>query len=55
MSIEIFNWDKEKNIKLFTITNSNQMQAKFTNYGATLVSLFVPDKQNNLIDVVLRF
>ena len=55
MSIEILNWDKKTDIKLFTITNKNKMKARFTNYGAILVSLFVPDKKDNLVDIVLRF
>ena len=41
--------------KLFTLTNSNNMKAVLTNYGAVLVSLFVPDKNGNLSDVVLGF
>lgn len=58
MSIEISNFGKcnnEKNVKLFTLTNSNNMKAKLTNFGAVLVSLFVPDKNDSLSDVVLGF
>ncbi len=55
--IEISDFGKFKNddIKLFTITNSNGLVAKLTNFGAVLVSLFVPDKNGNLDDVVLGF
>lgn len=58
MSIEISDFGKcnnGKTAKLFTLTNSNNITAKLTNYGAVLVSLFVPDKNGNLSDVVLGF
>lgn len=54
MSIEISDFGNSEN-KLFTITNSKGLIAKFTNYGAVLVSLFVPDKNGKLDDVVLGF
>ena len=41
--------------ELFTLSNKNGMQAKITNYGGILVSLLVPDKNNNLIDIVLGY
>jgi len=55
--IEISNFGtlENNNIKLFTITNSNGLIAKLTNFGAILVSLFVPDKNGKLDDVVLGF
>lgn len=55
--IEISNFGKFENsdVKLFTIKNSNGLIAKLTNFGAILVSLFVPDKNGNLDDVVLGF
>ena len=37
------------------ITNSNNLIAKVTNFGAILVSLFVPDKNGKFDDVVLGF
>lgn len=58
MAIEISDFGKcadGKIAKLFTLTNSNNMKAILTNYGAILVSLFVPDKNGNLSDVVLGF
>lgn len=58
MSIEISDFGKCPNgefAKLFTLTNSNNMKALITNFGAILVSLFVPDKNGNLNDVVLGF
>ena len=55
--IGISNFGKLDNadVKLFTLTNSNNLTAKLTNFGAVLVSLFVPDKNGNLADVVLGF
>lgn len=39
----------------YTINNSNGMTAVVTDFGATLVSLFVKDKNGELRDVVLGF
>jgi aldose 1-epimerase len=39
----------------YTLTNQHGMRATLTNYGATLISLEVPDKGGNLADVVLGF
>ncbi|OOQ61831.1 aldose epimerase family protein [Mucilaginibacter pedocola] len=44
-----------KETKLFTLKNKNGMIATVTNYGGRLVSLFVPDKDGKLTDVVLGF
>ena len=41
-------------ISTYTITNKNGVEAHLTNYGATLLSLYVPTK-NGKIDVVLGF
>ncbi|KAL6552466.1 hypothetical protein OROHE_007830 [Orobanche hederae] len=40
--------------KLFELNNGT-MQVKVSNYGCTITSLFVPDKDGNLTDVVLGF
>lgn len=40
---------------LFTLKNKNGMEAKITNFGAALVSLYVPDKNGKVEDVVLGF
>lgn len=40
---------------LFTLKNKNGMEAKITNFGAALVSLYVPDKDGRVEDVVLGF
>jgi len=55
LSISILDSEKNHEIKVFTLVNSNGMKAKLTNLGATIISLFVPDKNNNLVDVVLGF
>ncbi len=58
MSIEMSDFGKDLNgntVRLFTISNSNGMVAKITNFGAILVSLFVPNKEGKLDDVVLGF
>ncbi|MGN0004129.1 MAG: aldose epimerase family protein [Sphingobacterium composti] len=44
-----------KNTHLFTLKNRAGMQIALTDYGARLVSALVPDKNGNLIDVVLGF
>ena len=38
---------------LYTLTNKNGCELTVTNYGAKIVSLMVPDKNGNLVDVVL--
>lgn len=58
MKIAYSDFGKCKNgdfAKLFTLTNSNGIIAKLTNYGAILVSLLVPDKNGKVDDVVLGF
>ena len=40
---------------IYTITNSNGMVAKVTNFGGILVSLEVPDRVGNACDVVLGY
>ena len=40
-------------VDLYTLKNSNGLEAKITNYGGILVSLLVPDKSGKLTDVVL--
>ncbi|HEX2867212.1 MAG TPA: aldose epimerase family protein [Ignavibacteriales bacterium] len=44
-----------ENVSLFTLSNSKGMKAEVTNYGGIVVSLIVPDKNNNFSDVVLGF
>ena len=56
ISKEVFGQTKDgKTAYLYTITNSNGMTAKFTDFGAILVSLEVPDRDGKAEDVVLGF
>ena len=41
--------------QLFTLTNAHGLKATITNYGGTLTSLLVPDKNGKLGDVILGF
>ena len=42
-------------IQRYTLTNSQGMQLKVTNYGAVITELHVPDRAGNLADVVLGY
>ena len=42
-------------MKLFTITNRSGLQARITNYGGRMVSLYTPDKTGQLNDIVLGY
>jgi len=42
-------------ITQYTITNVNGMQVSLINYGATITSIIVPDKEGEMGDVVLGF
>lgn len=44
-----------KKADIYTLTNSKNVEARITNYGATLVSLKVLDNKGNLADVVLGY
>ena len=58
MSISISDFGKTikgEKVFLFTVTNENGITATFTNWGATIVSIFVPNKEGKMLDVVLGF
>lgn len=58
MSITKKSFGKTKDgveVFLYTLKNSNGMMAKFTDYGANLVNLLVPDKNGKVDDVVLGY
>ena len=58
MSVEKINFGKTsagEEVSMYTLENKNGMKAQFIDYGANLVSLFVPDKDGKLADVVLGF
>jgi len=42
-------------VDLYVLTNANGMEVAITNYGATVVSLKVPDRSGGFADVVLGF
>ena len=44
-----------KQVQLYTLENKNGAKAMITNYGGRLVSLLVPDKKQQLTDVVAGF
>lgn len=44
-----------KTTHLYTLTNANGMEVCFTNIGARIVSIMVPDRDGNLQDVVCGF
>ncbi len=55
--VEMESWGElyGKPIYLYTLTNTNGAQMKVTNYGARMTSLIVPDKNGNMVDVLLGF
>ena len=42
-------------VDLYKLTNSNEMEVRITNYGATLVAVTVADRNENPADVVLGY
>ncbi|MCB2409678.1 aldose epimerase family protein [Hymenobacter lucidus] len=42
-------------VQLYTLTNAHGLQVSITNYGGTITSLLVPDKDGKLSDIVLGF
>ncbi len=44
-----------KHIALYVLKSSGNMQVAITNYGGRVVSIIVPDKDGNLIDVALGY
>ncbi|MDR1201272.1 MAG: galactose mutarotase [Tannerellaceae bacterium] len=53
--LTIRNFEKQidgKDNKLYVLTNKNGVELTVTNYGAKIVSLMVPDRNDNSIDIV---
>lgn len=44
-----------KKVELFTLKNNSGMEVSLTNYGATIVSILVPDKTGKNADVILGY
>jgi aldose 1-epimerase len=42
-------------VELYTLTNKNGLSTRITNYGATVVTLNVPDRSGRLADIVLGY
>ena len=52
---ESFGIVEGRSVELYTLTNRKGAEAKITTYGATVVSLKVPDRNGKFDDVVLGF
>ena len=52
---ELFGQMDGQQVELYTLTNSRGVEAKITNYGATIVSLKVPDRAGRFDDVLLGY
>ncbi len=58
MKKTVTSFGKTKNgekVSLFTFTNKNGMSVSFTDFGANIVSIIVPDKNGKFDDVLLGF
>lgn len=44
-----------KAVYTYTLTNKNGLEVKITNYGATLMSILIPDSGNTKTDIILGF
>lgn len=44
-----------KDVALYTLKNGNGMVAQITNFGAKIVSIYVPDRDGNFVDVLQGF
>lgn len=55
ISYHLWGIHKTEKIFLFKIENNNGSYIELTNYGATLVSIHVPDRANELGNVILGF
>ncbi|MBM7623811.1 aldose epimerase family protein [Sporohalobacter salinus] len=57
MKVNMKHWGETQGeqVYLYTIANDNGMKMKVTNYGGRITALEVPDKEGDLVDVVLGF
>ena len=56
MNKESFGTSKQgEAVSVYTLTNKNGAQVRVTDYGATLVSIIVPDRDGNMQDVLLGY
>ncbi|OPJ58089.1 aldose epimerase family protein [Clostridium oryzae] len=47
--------DNGEEVNIFALTNNNGFSARIIDYGATIVSIFAPDKNGRVDDVVLGY
>lgn len=47
--------EEDQLVKVYTITNANGVELRTMNYGGTILSLRVPDREGTLEDIVLGF
>ena len=47
--------ENAQQVKLYTLTNANGMEVCITNFGARIVSIMVPNKDGEFVDVVCGF
>ena len=53
LSYEKFNATVDgKATRLYALTNANGCELTICNYGARIISLLVPDRNGNMVDVV---
>src|SRR5207245_2185400 len=55
MHKKAFGKTDSQEVDLYTLTNSSGVEVAITNFGATVVSLKVPDRQGKFADVVLGY
>ena len=58
MNIEVKTWGKtpdNKDIKLYTLTNSNGVKVQLSDIGAGIVSIVTPDRNGKMDDIVLGY
>jgi aldose 1-epimerase len=55
MNVQPFGSIGDRSISLYTLTNSNGVTMKVTNYGAIVTSLLVPDRNGVMDDIALGF
>ena len=49
---DLFGKYLDQDIYKYTLTNGNEMSVTLTNFGATIISINVPDKNGNVADVI---
>lgn len=54
-SVEHFGTIEDNDIQLVTLTNDHGVEIKISNYGATITSIKVPDKEGNIDEIVCGF